>query len=81
MFYNAADFKENSTVTCVGFAPATGTFPNNLKWKNSRAAISWVNKEGFDQEVSAIDPTTVKTPDGKLYLITEGGITHGTDLT
>ncbi|KAI0565910.1 glycoside hydrolase [Gracilaria domingensis] len=80
MFYSVADFSDQSSYTCVGLARAKGKFPNKMRWKDSGNPISCVNSEDFDEEVSAIDPTTLTAEDGTTYLITGGGIIHGTEL-
>ncbi|PXF47729.1 Extracellular exo-alpha-(1-_5)-L-arabinofuranosidase ArbA [Gracilariopsis chorda] len=80
MFYSVADFSDRSSITCVGLARAKGPFPNKLTWTDSGRPTSCVDKEDFEEEVSAIDPTTLTDENGTVYLITGGGIIHGTEL-
>lgn len=80
MYYSVAAADESSPVTCIGLAKAFGEFPNNLTWADSGAPVTCVNKEDWEFEVSAIDPTFLKASDGRAYLVTGGGLIHGTEV-
>ncbi len=80
MYYSVADFADESPVTCVGLATATGTFPDKLTWKDLGKPVACVDGEDWEEEVSAIDPTFFKSSKGRAYLVTGGGRVHGIEV-
>ena len=70
--------------TCVGVAFATSTGGSGditqLSWVDSGEPLTCIYQDDYEEERSAIDPTVFTGFDGKTYLVTGGGVIHGTEV-
>ncbi len=80
LLYSVSDYDDYYGTTCVGVAFATGDDITQLTWEDSGQPITCIDANGYDEERSAIDPTVFTGFDDKTYLVTGGGVIHGTEI-
>ena len=84
ILYSVASNFDDGGPSCTALAVARKT-GEKIIWEDSGEPITCTTglptkTESGEIEVEAIDPTYVFSPNGKAYLITGGGLIHGTEV-
>lgn len=85
LLYSVSDYDDYYGTTCVGLATATTSGSSSsditqLTWVDSGSPITCIYANDYEEERSAIDPTVFTGFNGKTYLVTGGGVIHGTEI-
>jgi len=80
LLYSVSKFDADKPNTCIGLATATGTFPNQMIWTDVGEPLSCMIGGDYEEERSIIDPSTFRSFDNELYLVSGGGVIIGTQL-
>jgi arabinan endo-1,5-alpha-L-arabinosidase len=84
ILYSVASNFDDGGPSCTALAVAKKV-EEEIIWEDSGAPLTCTTgtpakTEGGEIEVEAIDPAYIFSPDGKAYLITGGGLIHGTEV-
>ena len=84
ILYSVASNFEDGGPSCTALA-IRRQVEDRMIWQDSGKPITCTTglptkTEGGEIEIEAIDPAYVFSPDGKAYLITGGGLIHGTEV-
>ena len=77
ILYSVASNFEDGEVSCTALA-----VKNEIsdEWVDSGEPLTCTNKELVDYDYESIDPSFIVSPNGKTFLITGGGLIHGTQV-
>ena len=84
MLYSVASNFDEGGPSCTALAIAKKV-EKKIAWEDSGAPITCttgipIKTSDGEIEIEAIDPAYIFSPDGKAYLITGGGLIHGTEV-
>ena len=84
ILYSVASNWDDGGPSCTALAVAKKV-EEEIIWEDSGAPLTCTTgtpakTEGGEIEMEAIDPAYIFSPDGKAYLITGGGLIHGTEV-